>query len=156
MFQSSDGMTTRMVVERERLEGGGGVVEKRRRSRNLPNLPNNNNNNNNNSNKNNNSNNANNSNTRSKVLFNNEEATRSRSLPKGGRTKSNPREEKREKLRPAQSLALLVKPDTVELPIIVDSTTKWISGVRIFFSRRGPIKPYIQGGFFDWSALKND
>ena len=36
MFQSSDGMTTRMVVERERLEGGGGVVEKRRRSRNLP------------------------------------------------------------------------------------------------------------------------
>ena len=33
MFQSSDGMTTRMVVERERLEGGGGVVEKRRRSR---------------------------------------------------------------------------------------------------------------------------
>ena len=129
MFQSSDGMTTRMVVERERLEGGGGVVEKRRRSRNLPNLPSNNNN----SNKNN-SNNANNSNTRSKVLFNNEEATRSRSLPKGGRTKSNPREEKREKLRPAQSLALLVKPETFELPIIVDSTTKWISGVRILFS----------------------
>ena len=129
MFQSSDGMTTRMVVERERLEGGGGVVEKRRRSRNLPNLPNNNNN------KNNNSNNANNSNTRSKVLFNNEEATRSRSLPKpGSRTKSNPREEKREKLRPAQSLALLVKPESVELPIIVDSTTKWISGVRILFS----------------------
>ena len=127
MFQSSDGMTTRMVVERERLEGGGGVVEKRRRSRNLPNLPNNNNNNKNNSN------NANNSNTRSKVLFNNEEATRSRSLPKPGRTKSNPREEKREKLRPAQSLALLVKPETVELPIIVDSTTKWISGVRISF-----------------------
>ena len=56
MFQSSDGMTTRMVVERERLEGGGGVVEKRRRSRNLPNLPNNNNNNNNNNNKNNNNN----------------------------------------------------------------------------------------------------
>ena len=131
MFQSSDGMTTRMVVERERLEGGGGVVEKRRRSRNLPNLPNNNNNN--NSNKNN-SNNANNSNTKSKVLFNNEEATRSRSLPKPGRTKSNPREEKREKLRPAQSLALLVKPETFELPIIVDSTTKWISGVRILFS----------------------
>ena len=128
MFQSSDGMTTRMVVERERLEGGGGVVEKRRRSRNLPNLPKNNNNNNKN-----NSNNANNSNTRSKVLFNNEEATRSRSLPKPGRTKSNPREEKREKLRPAQSLALLVKPETFELPIIVDSTTKWISGVRIFF-----------------------
>ena len=132
MFQSSDGMTTRMVVERERLEGGGGVVEKRRRSRNLPNLPNNNNSNNNNNK--NNSNNANNSNTRSKVLFNNEEATRSRSLPKPGRTKSNPREEKREKLRPAQSLALLVKPETFELPIIVDSTTKWISGVRSFFS----------------------
>ena len=129
MFQSSDGMTTRMVVERERLEGGGGVVEKRRRSRNLPNLPKNNNNNNKN-----NSNNANNSNTRSKVLFNNEEATRSRSLPKPGRTKSNPREEKREKLRPARSLALLVKPESVELPIIVDSTTKWISGVRILFS----------------------
>ena len=128
MFQSSDGVTTRMVVERERLEGGGGVVEKRRRSRNLPNLPNNNNNNKNNSN------NANNSNTRSKVLFNNKEATRSRSLPKPGRTKSNPREEKREKLRPAQSLALLVKPETFELPIIVDSTTKWISGVRILFS----------------------
>ena len=118
-----------MVVERERLEGGGGVVEKRRRSRNLPNLPSNNNN----SNKNNN-NNANNSNTRSKALFNNEEATRSRSLPKPGRTKSNPREEKREKLRPAQSLALLVKPETFELPIIVDSTTKWISGVRSSFS----------------------
>ena len=129
MFQSSDGVTTRMVVERERLEGGGGVVEKRRRSRNLPNLPKNNNNNNKN-----NSNNANNSNTRSKVLFNNEEATRSRSLPKPGRTKSNPREEKREKLRPAQSLAILVKPETFELPIIVDSTTKWISGVRILFS----------------------
>ena len=41
---------------------------------------------------------------------------------RGGSTK--------EKLRPAQSLALLVKPETVvEVPIIVDSTTKWISGV---------------------------
>ena len=97
-----------MVGERERGEG-----ERRRRSRNLPLIPNN-------------------SNSKSKTLLN--EEARSRSLPKpGGRNKSNgPAGERltKEKLRPAQSLALLVKPETVvELPIIVDSTTKWISGV---------------------------
>ena len=96
-----------MVGERDRGEG-----ERRRRSRNLPLLPNNSN-----------------SNSKNKALLN--EEARSRSLPKaGGRNKSNPGERAtKEKLRPAQSLALLVKPETVELPIIVDSTTKWISGV---------------------------
>ena len=94
-----------MVGERDRGEG-----ERRRRSRNLPLIPNN-------------------SNSKSKTLLN--EEARSRSLPKPGRTKSNNPGERstKEKLRPAQSLALLVKPETVELPIIVESTTKWISGV---------------------------
>ena len=94
-----------MVGERERGEG-----ERRRRSRNLPLIPNN-------------------SNSKNKTLLN--EEARSRSLPKpGGRNKSNGERLTKEKLRPAQSLALLVKPETVvELPIIVDSTTKWISGV---------------------------
>ena len=97
---------TRMVGERDRVEG-----EKRRRSRNLPLIQNNSN-----------------SNPKNKALLN--EEARSRSLPKPGRNKSNPGERStKEKLRSAQSLALLVKPETVELPIIVDSTTKWISGV---------------------------
>ena len=98
-----------MVGERDRGEG-----ERRRRSRNLPLIPNNSN-----------------SNSKNKALLN--EEARSRSLPKpGGRNKSTGPGERstKEKLRPAQSLALLVKPETVvELPIIVDSTTKWISGV---------------------------
>ena len=104
LFQSKDGVI-RMVGERDRGEG-----ERRRRSRNLPLIPNN-------------------SNSKNKALLN--EEARSRSLPKPGRNKSNPGERlTKEKLRPAQSLALLVKPETVvELPIIVDSTTKWISGV---------------------------
>ena len=94
-----------MVGERDRGEG-----ERRRRSRNLPLIPNN-------------------SNSKNKTLLN--EEARSRSLPKPGRNKSNNPGERstKEKLRPAQSLALLVKPETVELPIIVESTTKWISGV---------------------------